>query len=433
MKDALTNQILNENSMSMVLVAILIIMAVVAFIIISRFKKKKSHPLPAPPPPQPSLPEVLQPVSVPAAVSKPIPAPAPPPEPNLKSALKKTHDLFFGRLRDAFSNPDKKAVLEQVEEILYTSDLGPTTVQKLMNVVESELGSSELAQIDKVKAALRNEMLEILKPVQNPLAVPAEQIKSIESSNENEIIIDQVFNRAKTGPTVLMVVGVNGAGKTTTIGKLSARLAIQNLKVLVAAGDTFRAAAGGQLKTWTDRASAASAASTISATSAMSASELGNAAAESRVSRGQIDIYWPENTTDPSAVAFDALTKAKSQDFDFVILDTAGRLHTQSHLMEELKKVKRIMAKVIPEAPHETWIVLDANSGQNALLQAKEFHQALNLTGVVLTKMDGTAKGGVALGVVDQLKLPLKLVGIGEKINHLKTFNYVEYVDSILG
>lgn len=433
MKDALTNQILNENSMPMILVAILIIMAVVAFIIISRFKKKKSHPLQAPPPPQPSLPEVLQPVSVPAAVSKPMPAPAPPPEPNLKSALKKTHDLFFGRLRDAFSNPDKKAVLEQVEEILYTSDLGPTTVQKLMSVVESELGSSELAQIDKVKAALRNEMLEILKPVQNPLAVPAEPIKSIESSNENEIIIDQVFNRAKTGPTVLMVVGVNGAGKTTTIGKLSARLAIQNLKVLVAAGDTFRAAAGGQLKTWTDRASAASAASTISATSAMSASELGNAAAESRVSRGQIDIYWPENTTDPSAVAFDALTKAKSQDFDFVILDTAGRLHTQSHLMEELKKVKRIMAKVIPEAPHETWIVLDANSGQNALLQAKEFHQALNLTGVVLTKMDGTAKGGVALGVVDQLKLPLKLVGIGEKINHLKTFNYVEYVDSILG
>jgi len=202
-----------------------------------------------------------------------------------------------------------------------------------MSVVENELSGSEMAKIDSVKSALRNQMIEILKPVQAD---------------------DQLFTRAATGPTVLMVVGVNGAGKTTSIGKISAMLANQNLKVLVAAGDTFRAAAGGQLKTWTDRA--------------------------------KVEIYWPENTTDPSAVAFDALTKAKAQNFDFVILDTAGRLHTQAHLMDELKKVKRIMAKVIPEAPHETWIVLDANSGQNALMQAKEFNQALTLTGVVLTK-----------------------------------------------
>ena len=300
-------------------------------------------------------------------------------EPTLHSALKKTEENFFGRIRKAFTNTDKKTVLDQVEEILYTSDLGPTTVQKLLSVVENELSGTEMAKIDSVKAALRNQMLEILQPVHTS---------------------DQLFKRAISGPTVLMVVGVNGAGKTTSIGKISALLANQNFKVLVAAGDTFRAAAGGQLKTWTDRA--------------------------------KVEIYWPENTTDPSAVAFDALTKAKAQNFDFIILDTAGRLHTQSHLMEELKKVKRIMTKVIPEAPHETWIVLDANSGQNALMQAKEFNQAIGLTGVVLTKMDGTAKGGVALGVVDQLSIPIKLVGIGEKIDHLKTFNYAEYVDAIL-
>jgi fused signal recognition particle receptor len=314
-------------------------------------------------------------------------------EPNLISALKKTEENFFGRIRRAFLNTDKKDVLEAVEEILYTSDLGPATVQKLLDVIQNELSGNEMAKIETVKEALKKQMLEILKPLHS------------ENSSVNVVDLIKTIN----GPQVLMIVGVNGAGKTTTIGKITAQLAGQGKKVLVAAGDTFRAAAGGQLKTWTDRAANATEGS------------------------GLVEIYWPENTTDPSAVAFDAVTKAKSLNFDFVILDTAGRLHTQSHLMEELKKVKRVMAKVIPEAPHETWIVLDANSGQNALMQAKEFNQALVLSGVVLTKMDGTAKGGVALGVVDQLQIPIKLVGIGEKINHLKAFNYVEYVDSILG
>ena len=314
-------------------------------------------------------------------------------EPDLQSALKKTEENFFGRIRRAFLNTDKKAVLEAVEEILYTSDLGPTTVQKLLDVVENELSGSEMAKIEVVKQALKNQMLEILKPVH--------------SANSSVNVVDLV--KKVDGPMVLMVVGVNGAGKTTSIGKMTAQLASQGKKVLVAAGDTFRAAAGGQLKTWTDRALTASG------------------------GEGAVEIYWPDNTTDPSAVAFDAVTKAKAQNFDYVILDTAGRLHTQSHLMDELKKVKRVMTKVIAEAPHETWIVLDANSGQNALMQAKEFNQALGLTGVVLTKMDGTAKGGVALGVVDQLQIPIKLVGIGEKISHLKAFNYVDYVDSILG
>ncbi|NUN06559.1 MAG: signal recognition particle-docking protein FtsY, partial [Bdellovibrio sp.] len=204
---------------------------------------------------------------------------------------------------------------------------------------------------------------------------------------------------AKAGPTVLMIVGVNGAGKTTSIGKISSQLASQGKKVLVAAGDTFRAAAGGQLKVWTDRA--------------------------------QVEIFSPEGVTDPSAVAFDAVAKGKAQNYDVVIVDTAGRLHTQANLMEEIKKMKRVMTKVIPEAPHETLIVLDANSGQNALLQAKEFHNALILTGAILTKMDGTAKGGVAVGLAQELQIPIKLIGVGERIQDLRAFSSQEFVDSL--
>ena len=196
-----------------------------------------------------------------------------------------------------------------------------------------------------------------------------------------------------------MIVGVNGAGKTTSIGKISAQLAKEGKKVLVAAGDTFRAAAGGQLKVWTDRAA--------------------------------VEIFSPEGVTDPSAVAFDAVSKGKAQGYDVVIVDTAGRLHTQANLMEEIKKMKRVMTKVIPEAPHETLIVLDANSGQNALMQAKEFHTALGLTGAVLTKMDGTAKGGVAVGLAQELQIPIKLIGVGERIQDLRPFSSQEFVDSL--
>lgn len=373
MNDAYSNQIL-----FLLLFVFFLVLVVVGVVAASQYKRRQLK-TPTEPVQQPAD-EGTEVAPIAEPLAKPATDPTLETEPTLLSALKKTEENFFGRIRKAFISTDKKIVLDQIEEILYTSDLGPTTVMKLMGVVENELSGAEMAKIDSVKSALRNQMLEILKPVQE--------------------LNTELFKKAATGPTVLMVVGVNGAGKTTSIGKISAMLASQNQKVLVAAGDTFRAAAGGQLKTWTDRA--------------------------------KVEIYWPENTTDPSAVAFDALTKARAQNFDFVILDTAGRLHTQSHLMEELKKVKRIMTKVIPEAPHETWIVLDANSGQNALLQAKEFNQALGLTGVVLTKMDGTAKGGVALGVVDQLAIPIKLVGIGEKIDHLKTFNYAEYVDAIL-
>lgn len=321
-------------------------------------------------------------------------------ETKLSEALAKTEEHFFGRIKKAFlnldSSADKKAVLEEVEEVLYTSDLGSQTVEKLLEVIRSELSSKEMTSIDSVKVALKNEMTSILQPQHHEA--------------ENKTLASELMHKAESGPTVIMIVGVNGAGKTTSIGKITAQLAEQGHRILVAAGDTFRAAAGGQLKVWTDRAQSGQ-----------------------ENSGGHVEIYWPEKTADPSAVAFEALTKAKSQNFDYVLIDTAGRLHTQTHLMEELKKVKRVMTKVIPEAPHETWIVLDANSGQNALIQAKEYHQALTLTGVILTKMDGTAKGGVALAVVDQVKIPIKLIGIGEKIKDLKVFNHKDYTNSVLG
>jgi fused signal recognition particle receptor len=197
-----------------------------------------------------------------------------------------------------------------------------------------------------------------------------------------------------------MIVGVNGAGKTTTIGKLARRIAQSGRKVLVAAGDTFRAAAGDQLKVWTERA--------------------------------QVEIFSPDNVTDPSAVAYQAIERGKTEGVDVVIIDTAGRLHTQKNLMEELKKMQRVMTKLIPDAPHETLLVLDANSGQNALIQAREFNQALGVTGVVLTKLDGTAKGGVAVGLACELGLPIKLIGVGEGIEDLRRFSPQEFVDSIL-
>ncbi len=301
---------------------------------------------------------------------------APDGEVDLKSALSKTEENIFGRIKSLFSaGDDASSHLEQIEEVLYTSDLGPQTVQKLMGALE-DLNRKEKADLNRVREVLKKEMQEVFSQV------AGSQLKF-----------------ASEGPTVLMIVGVNGAGKTTTIGKLSAQFASQGKRVLVAAGDTFRAAAGGQLKVWTDRA--------------------------------QVEIFSPEGVTDPSAVIYDAVAKAKGQNYDIVIIDTAGRLHTQANLMEELKKMKRVMAKVIAEAPHEVIIVLDANSGQNALIQAKEYNNALSLTGAILTKMDGTAKGGVAVGIANDLQIPVKFIGVGERIQDLRTFSSPEFVESI--
>lgn len=303
----------------------------------------------------------------------------------LKEALRKTEENLFGRIRQLFkSSEENNSHLDEIEEILYTSDLGPTTVQRLMGALETKLPKKERADYEVVRNTLKEEIKHIF--LASHSASPVQGILSKISFAEN-------------GPTILMIVGVNGAGKTTSIGKISAQLAQQGKKVLVAAGDTFRAAAGGQLKVWTDRA--------------------------------QVQIYSPEGVTDPSAVAFDAVAMGKAQGYDVVIVDTAGRLHTQANLMEEIKKMKRVMTKVIPDAPHETLIVLDANSGQNALMQAKEFHTALGLTGAILTKMDGTAKGGVAVGLAQELQIPIKLIGVGERIQDLRTFSAQEFVDSL--
>lgn len=307
------------------------------------------------------------------------------PSRTLREALAPTEKNLFGRLRNLFSGEAEKKNFDEIEEVLYTSDLGPQTVNRLLEAVREQLGRGERSNADSVKAALKTEFEDIFRKAH---------------IDEPQPLNPMAYLRLDGKPAVLMIVGVNGAGKTTSIGKIAAHLAIKGQKVLVAAGDTFRAAAGNQLKTWTERA--------------------------------QVEIFSPPGVTDPSAVAFDAVSKAKAQGYDVVIVDTAGRLHTQVNLMEELKKMKRVMAKVVPDAPQETLIVLDANSGQNALIQAKQFHEALGLTGVILTKMDGTAKGGVAVGLANELQIPIRFVGIGEKIGDLRPFSAKEFVDSIL-
>ncbi len=310
------------------------------------------------------------------------------PKKDLKEALANTKANIFGRIKQSLvgkaslSDDD----IELLEEVLYTSDMGPTTVQRLMGAVGTKLSQNEKKELAVVQSAIKSEIADIFSDVHSG----------------DEFELEDVLNIKKVeGKTqVWMIVGVNGAGKTTSIGKLANFVASRGLKVLVAAGDTFRAAAGEQLQTWTERA--------------------------------QVEIFFPENVKDPSAVAFDACQKAKSGGFDLVIVDTAGRLHTQDNLMEELKKMKRVMQKVLPEAPDQTLIVLDANSGQNALMQAKSFNEALELSGAILTKLDGTAKGGVAVGLACEVALPIKAIGVGEGIEDIRPFKSKEFVDSII-
>lgn len=300
----------------------------------------------------------------------------------LEKALSGTKQRFWGRLSSLW-NGNSVAGIDEIEEVLYTSDLGPQTVERLLESVKQSLSRHEKKDPEVVRAALREEMLQIFEKTQG-----REEPKDLFEKFE--------FHH----PSVWMVVGVNGAGKTTSIGKIASQLAQSGKKVLLAAGDTFRAAAGSQLKVWTERA--------------------------------QVEIFSPEGVTDPSAVAFDAVQKGVAKGYDVIIVDTAGRLHTQQNLMEEIKKMKRVVQKVIPAAPHEVLLVLDSNQGQNALMQAKEFHKALGVTGVVLTKLDGTAKGGVAVGVANELDLPIKLIGVGEKMGDLRPFSAKGFVESIL-
>ncbi len=291
----------------------------------------------------------------------------------LKDQLSKTRKTFSDGLDKIFA--DKKRVdddlLEELEELLITSDIG---VQTALTLIE-KISSSKITDVDQIKSLLKDEILSILQP---PASAPEKSVSS---------------------PRVIMVVGVNGTGKTTTIGKLAAKAGASGKKVLIAAADTFRAAAIEQLMIWAERANA--------------------------------DIVKHKEMADPAAVAFDAVAAASARGADMVLIDTAGRLHTKVNLMEELKKIKRTISKKIPDAPHEVLLVLDATTGQNALSQAQLFNDALGITALALTKLDGTAKGGIVISICNTLKIPLKYIGIGEKIEDLQKFDATRFVDAL--
>lgn len=303
---------------------------------------------------------------------KALPAPAEKPRVGLDLQLGKAREGIFGRIQAALTGGGGEEALGQLEEILVTSDFGLETTDALMKRVRASGASSP----DQIKAALRDAVSEVFAGVERPLDL-------------------------STKPTVIMVLGVNGVGKTTSIGKLSAKFAAEGRKVLLAAGDTFRAAAIDQLGIWAERSGA-------------------------EIVKGQ-----PEG--DPAAVCFDAVKSAQARGMDVVLCDTAGRLHTKSNLMEELKKVRRVIDKAMPGAPHEVWLVLDATTGQNAMQQARQFNEAVPLTGVVMTKLDGTAKGGILVGLARELKVPIRFIGVGEGIDDLRPFSAEAFVAAVLG
>jgi fused signal recognition particle receptor len=303
----------------------------------------------------------------------------------LSEGLAKTRGGFIARLNSLFGTGreiDEEA-LGELEAILFSADIGVHTATKLLESVRERLKRKELANLSKVKAALREEI---------------ERILALDGKGDTHGVLPPLPAGA-TPPQVIMVVGVNGVGKTTTIGKLAHKLSVEGKRVLLGAGDTFRAAAGEQLDVWADRA--------------------------------QVQIVRGKDGSDPAAVLFDAVAKGKAENFDVVLCDTAGRLHTKSGLMDELKAMKRTLGKANPGAPHEVLLVVDATNGQNAIAQARQFHEALGVTGFVLTKLDGTAKGGVIIGICDELKIPVRYVGVGEKAVDLKAFDPKEFVSAL--
>jgi fused signal recognition particle receptor len=269
------------------------------------------------------------------------------------------------------------AVLEELETRLITADVGVETTQRILEELRRKVERKELDDLEALLAALRSSLLDILRPAQQPLKIDG-----------------------TTAPFAILVVGVNGAGKTTTIGKLARQLKQHGLKVMLAAGDTFRAAAVEQLQIWGDR--------------------------------NDVTVIAQATGADPAAVVFDALQAARARRIDVLLADTAGRLHTQSNLMDELKKVKRVMGRVDERAPHEVLLVLDASQGQNALQQARLFNDALGVTGIVLTKLDGTAKGGIVFAIASQLRLPIRYIGIGESAEDFAQFDAQAFVDALL-
>jgi len=293
----------------------------------------------------------------------------------LKDGLSKTRQVLTTDIDKLFVGKRQidDELLEELEELLITADIGVKTTTDLIQRISEKFSSAKL-DADGFKKALKQEILELL--------------------NVDTIVPDTVHK-----PLVIMVVGVNGVGKTTTIGKLAAQFAHDGKKVLIAAADTFRAAAVEQLTIWAERSGA--------------------------------EIVRHKHEADPAAVAFDGVEAAMARNIDVVIVDTAGRLHTRINLMEELKKIRRSVSKKIPNAPHETLLVLDATTGQNAISQARLFHESIGVTALALTKLDGTAKGGIAVSICHDLKLPLKYIGIGENIEDLQLFNSEEFVDAL--
>ncbi len=294
----------------------------------------------------------------------------------LRKGLSKTHTGLFGRLSEVLSKREiDEGVWDDFEETLIMADIGVGTTMKLRERIEAGVGKKSLRDGEAITEALKEEILRILKSAQgNPIRITAK-------------------------PFVIMVAGVNGVGKTTTIGKLANKLKKERKNVMVAAGDTFRAAAMEQLEVWSKRVGS--------------------------------DFIKGQSGADPSSVAFDAIKAASARGSDVLIIDTAGRLHTKENLMEEIKKMKRIISRELENAPHETLLVLDATTGQNAVQQAKMFNEALDVTGIVLTKLDGTAKGGVIVAIADELNIPVKYIGIGESLSDLREFNAEEFVEAL--
>lgn len=301
---------------------------------------------------------------------------------SLDKGLEKTKEGFFSKLGRVVAGKSKvdDEVLDELEEILISSDVGVETTIKIIERIEARVAKDKYLNTAELDRILREEIAELL------------------SENNSEDLTDFSLP-AGHKPHVILVVGVNGVGKTTTIGKLAGQFKSKGKSVVLGAADTFRAAAVDQLKLWGERVG--------------------------------VPVVAHGMNTDPSAVAFDAVQKGIDIGADLVIVDTAGRLHNKINLMNELTKIKRVMQKVMPDAPHEIMLVLDGSTGQNAFIQAQEFTKATEVSALAITKLDGTAKGGVVIGISDQFKIPVKYIGVGEKVTDLQVFNKAEFVDSL--
>ena len=300
---------------------------------------------------------------------------------DLDKGLEKTKTSVFSRISHAIAGKSKvdEEVLDELEEILITSDVGVDTTLKIIERIENRVARDKYVGTEQLNTILKEEIMALLQ--------------------ENQSGDGTTFDITGKKPYVIMVVGVNGVGKTTTIGKLAHNFKKAGKKVMLGASDTFRAAAVEQLKIWAERV--------------------------------DVPIVQQGMGADPASVAFDTVKSAVAQDADVVLIDTAGRLHNKVNLMRELTKIKQVMQKVVPDAPHEVLLVLDASTGQNAIEQARQFTAATEVNALALTKLDGTAKGGVVIGISDQFKIPVKYIGVGEGIDHLQVFDRKAFVDSL--